>query len=543
MNSLLWKPYNFEKKTIYGTFEKIEARVEAIETLFNLINRYNLPPYLVHRVMKLVDICASKNNINSEKTLVLTMASFYVTFAYFDNVILPTKTYVIWCDNRFTEEDLKTHINTLLCFLKFDIFYDNYYDKLSDQLTKRPLSDEVIEKCLLLANYLLYFDELINKNNDDIVNTIISIVLNQTTYIRKNETTKNIIDAIIEAFACDNEVKNMFSPDCIDKLTKVNAKVNAKILDKQKSIQFIDCIYDDFKLYNTKPQEIQNQILPELSLSDFTVNTKIGEGTGGTVYDVTLNSPHFAEDYECYRFAIKRFNDASSIIEIINTVATGKYADSKQSESIIRIYDVIVHENLLYMLMEKADCDLAKFTELMHTEIACVKYTKHELNNKVQLVIKDIIEGIKCCHAVSIVHRDIKPQNILIKTDRAKICDYGISFYTGDNININSKNSVCTLFYRPPEVIQGGNQTLPSIDIWSLGCVIYEILTGKILYMGVDQETQLRAIQSKNTESIIDDLKKAKYQITYEQKKLLLGMLNVDLTQRPDINTISKFWN
>lgn len=98
------------------------------------------------------------------------------------------------------------------------------------------------------------------------------------------------------------------------------------------------------------------------------------------------------------------------------------------------------------------------------------------------LMIKQLLQGLRDIHKLGIVHADIKPTNILVdKDENILYADFGMSFKEGDKTN----HEIVTLYYRPPEICHGGFKTLhTSLDIWSLGCTICEIVTEEILFPG-----------------------------------------------------------
>lgn len=101
-----------------------------------------------------------------------------------------------------------------------------------------------------------------------------------------------------------------------------------------------------------------------------------------------------------------------------------------------------------------------------------------------------ILCGLSYMHSLDIIHRDIKPQNILIDhTGRAKIADFGISrALSCVDPGLKSVDAF-TLWYRPPELLYGGRGSSygRSADVWSTGCTIYELVTGKPLFAGQDE--------------------------------------------------------
>lgn len=112
---------------------------------------------------------------------------------------------------------------------------------------------------------------------------------------------------------------------------------------------------------------------------------------------------------------------------------------------------------------------------------------------KFRRLIDNIARGYNALYECCIVHRDIKPQNILVKYcshdgnlfDTAKISDFGISRILTDEENEALSNVAGTLHYMAPEVGANILRTCEyghEVDMWSLGCVFYQCITGKVTF-------------------------------------------------------------
>lgn len=92
------------------------------------------------------------------------------------------------------------------------------------------------------------------------------------------------------------------------------------------------------------------------------------------------------------------------------------------------------------------------------------------------------------------LHRDLKPQNLLInKRGELKLADFGLARAFGIPVNTFS-NEVVTLWYRAPDVLLGSRTYSTSIDVWSAGCIMAEMITGVPLFRGRDNNDQLNQI-------------------------------------------------
>lgn len=109
-------------------------------------------------------------------------------------------------------------------------------------------------------------------------------------------------------------------------------------------------------------------------------------------------------------------------------------------------------------------------------------------------VMHNFLQAVEYLHSRGVCHRDIKPHNVLIDptNGRAKICDFGCSkrLISGEpNIQY-----ICARYYRAPEIAFGWPHYSSSIDVWSVGCVMAELYTGRPLFPGKNSVDQLAKI-------------------------------------------------
>lgn len=165
-------------------------------------------------------------------------------------------------------------------------------------------------------------------------------------------------------------------------------------------------------------------------------------------------------------------------------------------ENILRLRDVVHTENKLMMVFDYMDYDLKKYMD-QEGEPSKGAETRKRFGLKPAVVKRfayEMLCGIAYCHKNRVLHRDLKPQNLLInKQGVLKLGDFGLARAVGIPVNTFS-NEVVTLWYRAPDVLLGSRTYDAAIDIWSAGCIIAEMYTGRPLFPGTTNADQLNRI-------------------------------------------------
>jgi len=170
----------------------------------------------------------------------------------------------------------------------------------------------------------------------------------------------------------------------------------------------------------------------------------------------------------------------------------------------LRILRHLQHENLVQVMSifipgKKMDYDhIYVVSELMETDLAATLRSKQLLSDDhCQFFLYQILRGMKYVHSAKVIHRDLKPRNLLVNSNcDLKICDFGLA-----RVHFSDKawacpmtEYVCTRWYRAPEVICSWTDYSCAIDIWSIGCIFAEMLTRKPLFPGHNTQHQLDLI-------------------------------------------------
>lgn len=202
---------------------------------------------------------------------------------------------------------------------------------------------------------------------------------------------------------------------------------------------------------------------------------KIGEGTYGVVYK--------AKDRKTEKIvALKKIRlDTDS--EGVPSTAIREIALLREltHPNIVDLLDVIHCDTRLFLVFEYLDQDLKKYMDT--NKDVDLKLTKSYLYQ--------LFSGISYCHTHRVLHRDLKPQNLLIDSKgNIKLADFGLARAFGLPVR-SYTHEVVTLWYRAPEILLGCKVYSTPIDVWSIGCIFVEMVTRKALFPGDSEIDQL----------------------------------------------------
>lgn len=214
------------------------------------------------------------------------------------------------------------------------------------------------------------------------------------------------------------------------------------------------------------------------TLDDFTKIDKIGEGTYGIVYKGLDKKTGMLVAMKKIRLESEDEGVPSTAIREISMLRELRHPN------IVCLEDVIMQENRLYLIFEFIQMDLKRFMDNMAESIMDKMLVKSFLYQ--------ICQGMCFCHQRRVLHRDLKPQNLLVDPDKQtiKLADFGLARAIGIPIRAYT-HEVVTLWYRAPEVLLGAHRYSTGVDVWSIGCIFAEMARKKPLFQGDSEIDQL----------------------------------------------------
>jgi cyclin-dependent kinase 1 len=181
--------------------------------------------------------------------------------------------------------------------------------------------------------------------------------------------------------------------------------------------------------------------------------------------------------------------------------------------NVVILKDIIL-DTRLYLVFEYVDMDLKKY---MNSVDGMLK------PEEVQSFMYQLCSGVAYCHSHGVMHRDLKPQNLLVSKEGAlKIADFGLGRAFSPPIRALT-HEVYTLWYRAPEILLGSQTYAPPVDAWACGCILAELSRKRPLFPG---------------DSEIDEIFKIFQLLGTPNEQSWPGCL-----QLPDWNSAFPFWD
>uniref|UniRef100_A0A3Q1CCZ9 cyclin-dependent kinase n=1 Tax=Amphiprion ocellaris TaxID=80972 RepID=A0A3Q1CCZ9_AMPOC len=205
---------------------------------------------------------------------------------------------------------------------------------------------------------------------------------------------------------------------------------------------------------------------------------KLGEGTYATVFKGRSKLTENLVALKEIRLEHEEGAPCTAIREV-SLLKNLKHAN------IVTLHDIIHTDRCLTLVFEYLDSDLKQYLDNCGNLMSM---------HNVKIFMFQLLRGLSYCHKRKILHRDLKPQNLLINDKgELKLADFGLARAKSVPTKTYS-NEVVTLWYRPPDVLLGSTEYSTPIDMWGVGCILYEMATGRPLFPGATVKEELHLI-------------------------------------------------
>lgn len=256
---------------------------------------------------------------------------------------------------------------------------------------------------------------------------------------------------------------------------------------------------------------------------------KVVEGNPNTCGHVICTSAGMAADKRMVNYQTERVVGTGSFgvvfqakcLETGETVAIKKVLQDKRYKNReLQIMKMLGHTNVVQLkhcfYMTDENNEVWQNLVLEYVPETVYRISKHYAKNGqrmptlfVKLYVYQMCRSLHHIHQKGICHRDIKPQNLLVNTatHQLKLCDFGSAkMLVAGESNISY---ICSRFYRAPELIFGATDYTTAIDVWSVGCVMAELLLGQPIFpgdSGVDQLVEIIKVLGTPTKEEIHSM-------------------------------------
>lgn len=239
------------------------------------------------------------------------------------------------------------------------------------------------------------------------------------------------------------------------------------------------------KTLRTRSHSVSNVMSDTIDkhiLDQYDVSQKVGQGAYGIVWKAThRRSGNTVALKKCFDAFRNNTDSMRTFREVLYLKAMAGH------ENIVNIQAV---------LPACGDRDLYITFNFMSTDLSHVIKAKLLTEIHVKFISYQLLRALKYIHSANLIHRDIKPSNILIDDNCCiKLCDFGLCRSLDESFGaLELTDYVMTRWYRAPEVLFGSKKYTKGVDLWSVGCIIGEMLRGRPLIAAACTMSQIQKV-------------------------------------------------
>lgn len=394
------------------------------------------------------------------------------------------------------------------------------YDPTIDMREDRLLQDQRMEESEVPGKVT------ITENVVEHANNIIDMTMNKPK-VQEPESKKPAGD---DMFASDDD-DDMFAHEQPKRVQSSEQKKHNVSKAKEIDTSMLEN-WDD-------PQGYYRPILGEILDSRYQIQTNLGKGMFSGVVRAIDQKMDKMKAIKINRANDEMVKTAQKEMSILQRLAE---ADPDDKKHLVRFERSFNHRGHLCLVFENLSMNLREILKKFGRDVG--------VNMKaIRTWAKQMFLALSLMRRCNIVHADLKPDNILVNEARSslKVCDLGSATEPGD---CQHADLLVSRFYRAPEIILGYPYDFNtdlwtlgySIDMWSIGCTLFELFTGKILFTGRDNNQMLRSMMETRGKFSVKMLKKSKDALEYfDEMSLSFRSLERDKVTGRDVVKLINF--
>jgi cyclin-dependent kinase 2 len=449
-----------------------KMRVILADWLYEVALMFKIKPETYLLTINIVDAYLSRVQIMRNNLQLVGIASMHLASCYIEIYPPEVTDYAFISDNTYTRDEIIKMSEDIFKVLGCNMNLANEMEfvRYSSSKALSELEEHNLVKALVIISRLEPFDALP------------SVMVSAARYI----ACEHLKIPFVNVFEIDESTLRYFTYKLHVLLRKLPRSSINSWKKLNRTVRGIEGVIKDISLLKFPAA----RALPVTSKKSYYHITKIeldlipepifnagdpilGEGTYGIVT---------AFDYKGTTYAVKQQHDYDNIINN-SFVREVSMLQSLQHPNIIQLK--FVSDKLESIFIDLGVSDLKKWLN------------NNPLDHQQQIVIaKQLLSAMTFMHENGAIHRDFKPQNIIVFIEQGKpVCRISdLGFCRGTNLVMRDNSfthEICTLWYRSPEILLGSSSYGDRLDVWSMMCVLYECGTNKPLFPGDSEIDQL----------------------------------------------------
>lgn len=474
----------------------LQTRTILLDWVYQVSKMMKLNSGVFFQAVSMVDVCLKHSYVTKKDLQLLGVTCLLISSKKYDIYPPDVDDFVFVCEGSIKRSEVIDKEMEIMQLMNFDVEFPNVMEYIKCVSGESKVDADIN----FLTKSLCGYYHCYNTNTVSVPSVIATACFHMATS-SKGQLLKNPfgIPLLTVALACES-IATAFL-----KRTSLTSNMNEEFekakgasgcaFDKDKFVEHVKkFLIGTPSIFFIREYTVDffSNFTPKLKYpckSDYQKIKRLGGGSYGDVYKVKLKKDVNGAEYALKLSDLEGEGISQSFIREVSILRNVEH------KNVVKIVDVL--SNARGFVLELMDSDL-KFFSVSNEALIKSSYVLQEK------IAKDLLAGLEYIHSHGILNRDIKPQNVLVRGKwdpnspddlEIKLCDFGLSRGKGLlPLEASYTTEVCTLWYRPPELLLGKSVYDCKVDAWSTACTIYEVCTSSTLFPGDCEEDQLRRI-------------------------------------------------